>query len=91
MFRDARENAEFVRPVQYLCMGPVPNTLECSLWVLCAVLGSMSVPVPGMKIPAVPRHQAVVERHFDDPATAADNVRASRINAVAATHVARHR
>ena len=67
---------------------PIHLSAHCGC---CAVLGSMSVPVPGMKIPAVPRHQAVVERHFDDPATAADDVRASRINAVAATHVARHR
>ena len=52
--------------------------------------GRMPV-APGATVPSVPRHQAVVERHFADPATAADDVRASRVSAVVATHVARHR
>ncbi len=42
-------------------------------------------------VPAMPRHQAIVERHFQDPSTAEHDVRASRVNAVVASHVARHR
>jgi len=42
-------------------------------------------------VPAMPRHQAIVERHFQDPSAAEHDVRASRVNAVVASHVARHR
>ena len=46
----------------------------------------------GANVSAMPRHHAIVQRHFRDPITAAaGDVRTSRVNSVVASHVARHR